>query len=474
MTQLELSDIQGYLIRGYAHMRYSRFAFLEIKDAVAVKKWLASSWNSMTTALHIHGYKEKATTHLNVAFTHKGLLALGLKQENVDAFSREFRQGMVQSHRQRLLGDVGNSAPKHWLWGADHTQPVHLVLMVFGSTKENNLHFYEQLQSQFETNGLATVLQIDGQTLPQNKEHFGFRDGISQPIIEGSGRIGPEGDYIKAGEFVFGYENEYGVFPDTPLIVAEQGNLNLLAADAGGSGKKDIGRNGSYMVMRQLEQDVNSFWSFMNENTKNEDGTINVHESVKLAAKMMGRWPNGAPLVKFPDKDPGPLSDDNDFGYAKTDGDGLKCPFGSHLRRTNPRDSFEDNGIKQSLTLSNRHRIIRRARLYGVPFEGSPLNTSPKGDVGLLFSCFNADISRQYEFVQYTWANYPKVKDLYNDPDPIIGVKEIADAGTEQNFTVQGSPVNKTVKNLKRFVTVRGGSYFFLPSLTALRYLSTL
>jgi Dyp-type peroxidase family len=253
-----------------------------------------------------------------------------------------------------------------------------------------------------------------------------------------------------------------------------QGNTNLLPSDAGDTGKKDIGKNGSYLVIRQMEQNVTAFWNYMNEKTKNKDGTVNEFESTKLAAKMMGRWPSGAPIVNFPDADPNVISDDNDFGYAKDDKDGTKCPFGSHLRRCNPRDSLEDLKAKESTKLTNRHRIIRRARLYGDPYIGSPNNTKPNGEVGLLFNCFNADISRQFELIQFTWANSTKVKNLYNDPDPIIGTKEFSHENLPQNFTIQSCPVNKTVTNLQRFVSIKGGAYFFFPSITAIRYLGTI
>lgn len=502
MTKLELEDIQGYIIRGYSHMMYSRFVYLQVTDRIAAKKWLSKSWLDMTTAVHIHDKSKISGTHLNVAFTHHGLKELGLYQENLDAFSREFRQGMVSPHRSRLLGDSDSSAPESWEWGnisddskdsldsgknneARHlNNPIHLCLMIFGNDKGSFdnlekdkvvcLNYYEELKAEFAENGLKELFSIDGQTQPDNKEHFGFRDGISQPIIEGSGRVGPKDDVVKAGEFLFGYENEFGVYPDTPLVVKEQGNMNLLAPDAGGSGLKDLGRNGSFLVMRQLEQHVDKFWTYLNEKTKNPDGTYNEMESLKLGAKIMGRWQSGAPITLFPDKDPGVISDINDFGYSKFDPDGLKCPFGSHLRRSNPRDSVDDHGVKESLKLSKQHRIIRRARLYGEIFEGSPKNKTPNGEVGLLFACFNADISRQYEFLQYTWGKLPKVKELYNDPDPIIGVKEKPEQGEEQNFTIQDLPVNRTIHDLPRVITVKGGAYFFFPSISTLRYLATI
>ena len=481
METLELSDIQGYIVRGYKHMMFSRYVMLNITDPAAAKKWLAvQSDNVMSVA----GYSD--TNCLNIAITALGLKALGLSDANILNFTREFREGMTTPHRQRLLGDFDSSSPDKWLWGfptEEKDKEVHLLLMVFGSNEETALTYYNKLKADYENSGFKEVFLIDGQTLPGNKEHFGFRDGISQPVIIGSGRHSHPDNCIKPGEFLMGYRNEYDVYPDTPIISDKQGSLELLPDDAAGSPHKDLGRNGTYMVLRQLEQDVQGYWTFINDKTKNPDGTLNVKESNKLAAKMMGRWPSGAPIVKWPDEDPadkmpnaeaGSFIDDNDFNYQAIDNDGLKCPFGSHLRRTNPRDSFEENSSKESIKLTNRHRIIRRARLYGKPFAGSPTNFTPEGEVGLMFTCFNADLSRQFEFIQYTWANYPKFKQLYNDPDPIIGVRENPVDGTEQIFTIPMQPVNKYITGLKSFVTVKGGAYFFFPSLSAIKYLTTL
>jgi len=489
MNTLELDDIQGYIIRGYAKMQYSRFVLLQIEDAGKAKPWLNELAGSVTTATHIPNKNDLPATCLNIAFTAPGLSALGMERKNVQTFNPEFVEGMITPHRRRILGDIDSNAPEEWNWGGPPKKDSpHIMLMVFGANKKICLDYYEKLKNEYSTRGIKELIQLDGQTLPKNKEHFGFRDGISQPIIKGSGRTGTENNMINAGEFILGYKNEYNVYPDSPLIAKEQGDMNLLAADAEGSGKKDLGRNSSYLVVRQMEQDVKKFWEFMNDQTKNEDGSLNKEESIKLAAKMMGRWPSGAPITKFPDKDPGGDSDDDDFGYAVHDKDGLKCPLGSHLRRCNPRDSFEDREMKVSVTLTKKHRIMRRARLYGEPYVGSPSDTTPKGEVGLLFNCFNADISRQFELIQYTWANSGKVKNLYNDPDPIIGVREIPHDGLPQNLTIQGCPVNKTIPLYKiikdqhkketfigqQFVKIKGGAYFFFPSITAIRYLASL
>ncbi len=470
---IELNDIQGFLVRGYKRMQFARYILLKITDATGAKKWIHSVVDDITTGLHHPTADHSIDTCLNIAFTPGGLSILGMQDENLQNFTREFREGMTTPHRQRILGDTDSSAPTEWNWGGPNNPPVHLMVMLFAA-KENELEdYYRQTSAELSAAGLTELTHLDGQTLEQGREHFGFRDGMGQPVIAGSGRKAPKDDIIATGEFIMGYKNEYGVFPDTPLVSQPQGNMNLLNADAGGSGYKDLGRNGSYLVFRQLEQNVPAFWNFMNECTKTSDGKINTEESTRLASKMIGRWPSGAPLAKFPDADPGFIDDDNDYGFHDLDPDGAKCPFGSHTRRVNPRDSFEDNGKNESLKLSKRHRILRRGKLYGNPIASTPLHCQPEGEVGLLFVCFNADISRQYEFVQYTWSNYPKFKQLYNDPDPIIGVCEKAN-GQPQNFTIQGNPVSRTVQNLERFIRVKGGAYFFFPSVTAIRYIATL
>lgn len=469
MESLELSEIQGFLVREYSEMACSKYFLLQVVDAVKTKKFFESFSDRTTNVENTTG-----EIYLNIGFTSNGLRALGLKEKNLESFTREFREGMVTPHRQRLLGDYDSSDPSHWNWGGSSNERIDIIVLLFAKDDLSISNQALQLKQQFYSSGLKEVHELHGKTLPDHKEHFGFRDGISQPAITGSGVKGINNDNIKAGEFIMGYKNEYHIYPDTALLLERQGKEELLSMDAEGSGFKDLGRNGTYFVLRQLKEDVDGFWNFLNEKTKNQDGTLNPEESTKLAAKMMGRWPGGAPLVKFPDKDPGGISDDNDFNYIDTDKLGLKCPFGAHIRRTNPRDNFEETGPVESLKLTRRHRIIRRVRSYGEDFIGSATHHSHDGEVGLLFGCFNADISRQFEFIQYTWANYPKFKQLYNDPDPFIGVRENPEPGTEQNFTIPQQTANKYITDLKSFVTVKGGSYFFFPSITVIKFLGTI
>jgi Dyp-type peroxidase family len=482
MSSLELSEIQAYLLNDYKEMGCSKYYLMQVNDnnKVAAKKFIGDVANSIT-----HAHAEVNETCLNLGFTSNGLKQLGYSEANMHTFSREFREGMVSPHRQRLLGDYYNSDPVKWQWGGPANDRVDMILMVFGKDETTADNYFQELKQKFEP-GFSVVHILDGKPLPNEREHFGFRDGISQPVIKGSGEPskGFNND-INPGEFVLGYKNEYEVFPDSPLLVDDKipGNKNLLADDPSGSSFKDIGRNGTYFVLRQLEQDVDGFWKFLKEKSKDEHGKTNNDEATKIAAKMMGRWPSGSPLVNHPDKDPYPGmdSDFNDFSYIKEDKDGLKCPFGSHIRRMNPRDHFEESTPGVSLKLTRRHRIMRRVRSYGEDFIGSAENHTPNGKVGLLFGCFNANISKQFEFLQYTWANSPKFKKLYDDPDPIIGLigKPVDDViekpkhAVKQNFTIPQETVNKVITDLESFVTVKGGGYFFFPSVTVIKFLGS-
>jgi Dyp-type peroxidase family len=246
--------------------------------------------------------------------------------------------------------------------------------------------------------------------------------------------------------------------------------------------RRDLGMNGSYLVFRQLSQDVTAFWRYCDDQTRQRDGASNAAGRVRLAAKMVGRWPGGAPLVKSPDTDDLALSNENEFLYhGEGDAQGLKCPIGAHIRRTNPRDSLEpDPGSDRSIEVGKRHRIIRRGRAYGAPVASS-LDAadvlaagSSAGERGLHFLCFNTHIGRQFEFIQHTWANNPGFDGLYDDDDPLIGDRGGSYGKSAGTFTIQADPVRTRVTGMPRFVQVRGGAYFFMPGIRALRYLASL
>jgi Dyp-type peroxidase family len=194
----------------------------------------------------------------------------------------------------------------------------------------------------------------------------------------------------------------------------------------------------------------------------------------RLAARIVGRWPSGAPLVLTPDQDQAALADANDFGYAAVDPYGYRCPIGAHIRRAHPRDALDPHpGSDASIALDKRHRLLRRGREYGPPLPPDETLAAPAStndDRGLHFICVNANIARQFEFVHHTWLNNPKFAGLYDDADPLVGAHRPS-GGT---FTMQAPPVRTRVSGLPRFVQPRGGAYFFLPGLRALRYLARL
>jgi deferrochelatase/peroxidase EfeB len=463
-VSIELDDIQSLLIRGFGQLPVCTYILLEIEKPALAREWLTELLPFLSPATRF-----EPLTGLNIAFTHPGLAALGLAEENLRNFPIPFREGISASHRSRILGDYGASAPSQWRWGGEGRQP-HCLLVLFARDEEVMARFQaDHLARVTKAGGLRVVHQLDGYRRSDGKEQFGFHDSISQPVIKGSGRSGPDNDLIAPGEFVLGYLNEHAEYPFSPLIARAQGDLNLLPPDAAGSGLKDLGRNGTFLVYRQIQQHVDRFWAFMEEKTRKPDGQTDPEAQVRLAAKMVGRWPGGASLVKFPDGDPGIFMSDNDFGYAHDDPFGYRCPYGSHLRRNNPRDNFRDLAPKPSLKITRRHRILRRGRLYDLP--------TPEGETekGLHFLGFNADFEQQFEFIQKTWANDDQPKWLNADPDPLIGVPDPAAPDYKPaRFTIQAEPVSRCVTGLQRFVTVRAGDYFFFPGLGACRYLASL
>ncbi|GAC1427590.1 MAG: peroxidase [Chloroflexota bacterium] len=469
---LDLDDMQGIITRGYADLRAAAYMMLEIGDPGAARAWLSRLAGMVTAA----PARPRATA-LNVAFTASGVRALGLAPETLALFSTEFVEGMTTMHRQRALGDTEGSAPEHWNWGGPATPRVDVVLMLFATDAAALAALSSTRSAEIAaTRGLRVVTSLDTVDLG-DIEHFGFHDGISQPAIAGLHRRDIAANTIRAGEFILGYRNEYGRLTPRPIVAMSADSQSLLPRDPGGSGGGDLGRNGSYLVFRQLRQDVRSFWRFLDAAAADPDGTSNPEARTALAARMVGRWPSGAPLTRAPARDDPALADTNNFGYARHDAAGLMCPIGAHVRRANPRDALDPRpGTASSVAVGKRHRILRRGREYGPPLSPADAAGTTPADVpvgeerGLHFICLNANIGRQFEFIQHTWVNNPKFAGLYDDQDALLG----AHFGSGRTFTIQGRPLRRRVTGLPRFVTVRGGAYFFLPGIRALHYLAAL
>jgi Dyp-type peroxidase family len=469
VAELEGRDIQGIVMSGYGHLPCASYQLLRVSDAVAARRWLGRLAGEVTTA---EG-KENVNS-LNVAFTRRGLAQLGLHPATLDTFSRSFSEGMATEHRSRILGDADENAPAHWDWGgSDDAKAVDILLMLYGSNEETLETLIKEKRAGYAEGGVVELRALGAGRQPDSHEHFGFADGMGQPAIEGSRQEQKAlpANIIKAGEILFSHTNDYGQPADGPLVASEHDPQSMLppapTIDGAANNLRDLGRNGSYLVFRQLAQNVKEFWDFLVEATRRPDGQLDQTACVRLASKMVGRWPSGAPLVKAPDADDPALAQDDDFKYYEGDARGFKCPIGSHIRRSNPRDSLGPDP-KTALASANRHRILRRGRSYGHRAQDPRVEDGiPRG---LLFICLNSDIERQFEFVQLTWINNPVFGALNGEVDPLIGHLDKGDA----IMTVPGDPLRTRVHNLRRFVTVRGGSYFFLPGMTALRYIASL
>lgn len=480
--KLELEDIQGVLGRGYGKLEYACFICYKLNNLEETSKTFTPILEHIEDATG--GAPEKCA--INISLTHPGLGKFGLSDSCLNEFPRVLRNGMNAENKRRILGDTEESDPDNWLWGSNDKVP-DLLLMIYAvdqSTLHQMLGKIEVLPGKCEKAmrkiaKVVTTLNKNGSELgrsesaplPDKKEHFGFRDGISQPKLAGIKNKKRGDNVVAAGEFILGYKDEYDLVPSTPRVYMLDDPLGYLPTHSQDPNYRDLGRNGSYMVFRQLKQDVYKFWDYIKAQATGKE------DQVLWASKMVGRWPNGCPFsqsIKQP-QDLSKMHDDNNFIFDN-DNLGQECPVGSHVRRMNPRHATFPNSEGHPVTEHTTHRILRRGRSYGKPVVESMSvedlleikNTGDQEERGLNFICFNINIERQFEFVQQSWAMNPKFSGLRNDPDPIIGRP---DQDGEADFTMQAAPVRRKIKKVPRFVSVRAGAYFFLPGIRALKYL---
>ena len=465
MLEKNRDDIQGLIFSAYVHLECAAYLLLRVTDAAAARKWVAQLANEVTNAVK-PPKDNRPPVNINIAFTATGLARLGVPQSIVDTFSYPFRTGMSTPRRANILGDTDANAPQNWEWGND-AHPVDGVLMIFAKNEDILKAEVPRRTEQLRANGLdiAVDTPIAGRQ-DDSREHFGFNDGIGQPVIEDTEQQQRQYERthhatpLPPGELLLGHENVYGTITPSVKVDASLDPKNILPAG-------DLGFNGSYLVFRQMEQDVATFWSYIT-NLAGGDAEA----AAMLAAKMVGRWESGASLVLHPDKDPHAgtkmLDRFNDFDYEK-DTQGYRCPIGSHVRRTNPRDTLGPTADLATRS-ANRHRIMRRGRSYGHRIDENNRTRDDGQKRGLHFICFNGDIERQFEFVQQTWVNNSNFAGLDDEVDPLLGDQLNCSA----MMTVPSDPLRFRIHNLCRFVTLRGGAYFFLPGIRALRWIGAL
>ncbi len=459
MTEpLDLDDVQGLVVRGYGALPFAAYLLVHVDDAGAARPALRG-WAEAATAASASPVDDA----LNVAWTAAGIRAVCPETLAAAGFAEQFSSGMVTPYRSRLLGDVDEDDPAGWRWGGPRTPDVHLLVLLYARTAALLDAAVDRCRAVAGVHGLRVLDRLETDELT-DREPFGFRDGVSQPVLDTLPRARQGHDVVRTGEFVLGYVNEYGQRGERPLLDPAADPGRLLPRDPDGSGAADLGRNGSYLVVRQLRQDVGGFWSYVDRQSRSASGEPDATRRELVAAKLVGRWRSGASLVLAPAADDEAVAARNDFGYQSSDPLGHACPIGSHVRRANPRDSLEPGpGTERSREVNRRHRLLRRGRSYTAP--------AADGDVerGLHFLCLNSSLARQFEFVQHSWVNDPSFNALHDSADPLVGPR----GRTGASFAMQGLPLRTRLRDVPQFVQVRGGGYFFLPGIRALHHLAS-
>lgn len=434
---LELDDIQHILLTRTPAMT-GRYEFLTFDSAAGGRAWLTELLDRVQSASDAAATMDASQRWITLAFTWTGLRALGVPDDALATFPDEFREGMAA--RADILGDTGPNAPQNWVDGLAGDD-VHAIAILFARDDDEHRRCvgeHDKLVARCD--GVRTVSYLDLNANPPFNyahDHFGFRDRLSQPVIKGSGEepTPGSGDPLEPGEFILGYPDEFTATPEIPQPA-------------------ELARNGSYMAYRRLQEHVGAFRSYLADHAGTPD------EQELLAAKFMGRWRSGAPLVLAPDADDPELGADplrnNDFNYKEMDPFGYACPLGSHARRLNPRDTAHN---------MNRRRMIRRGATYGPALPDGAAEDGIDRGIAAFIIC--ASLVRQFEFAQNVWINDKTFHELGNEHDPICGTQD----GT-MDFTVPKRPIRTVHKGIPAFTTLRGGAYFFLPGLTGLRYLA--
>jgi deferrochelatase/peroxidase EfeB len=524
---LQLEEISTLVLGGLRRLRFGTCLFLRLpSEEVRTRQWLTSIGDEVSYGDHLN-----ASNALVLGFAPRGLQKLGLTKEHLATFPVAFQHGSAAPWRARALGDIGPDDPKYWFWGAgnqntsqtetisagtESEKQVDAVMLIYARDPAELLRLEQAQIDRIKGYHGHIVFRIKFKELPEQqhgvKEPFGFLDGISNPIIRGIRFAKPEDavHLVDPGEFILGYPDNLGYTPPSPTVAPGEDPEGILPSVGANfsrqrpdfsepslTARHDLGMNGSFLVVRQLEQDPVEYNKFLAaaEQQLVRSGrmpkSLSVSPSEWIAAKMVGRWSDGTSLVRYP-HGPGTgahasapqgrgVRPDNDFSFRTEDPTGLRCPFGAHVRRANPRDSFVagieggTNGqvveqfaeqIKEQLRIVNRHRILR----VGRPYEaqdciGAPNNKLDKP--GLIFLCVNSDIERQFEFIQQSWVLGPSFHGLQNEIDPLVGNR----LGSE-TFLIPMPDGPLRIKDIKDFVTVRGGGYFFLPGKQTLRFLA--
>jgi deferrochelatase/peroxidase EfeB len=518
---------QGIVVSGFVDLPSAQALFLtcgwpdDPPDASPHKgAWL----QTLSTVAPITDGDGKDDRSASIAFTWTGLQKSGLDPDALASFSAPFCGGMYQEDRLRRLGDrikdkwqssVIKDGP---LWSGNtpvkddravqavqlpsgvvvpaRDAPrqvttlltVHALLLLYDKDRDKVRAWADEVATALAPHHVTIVRRLDLDLhLDANgvaHEHFGFADGLSQPIPFDAPAAGEDGTVlvdgkpaprdpwhgVPLGEILLGHTNAHAEKSPGPVVLDDgTGRQAALVPEGVSEGFLNFGLDGSYMVVRELRQYVGAFWKNLDANAQK----IRAHDPAAthvtadwLAERVVGRDLNGHALcpagVRAVDQNNQP---DNAFGYFQEDRYGQGCPMGSHVRRANPRDGLarKPETAQTLLDAANNHRILRRGRKFGSPPKDR--HAEDGEERGLLFICLNADIARQFEFVQQTWILNKNFATLYDETDPLVGPKG--------GFTIGEQPLRRIV-DVETFIQLAGGEYFFLPSLPAVRYLASL
>lgn len=504
-TAIDKTDVQGLVRTGFPDMVHACYYLLRVKEPAAARDWLRTATTLVNDSVSPKeapvADEAKTTRALQIAFTWEGLKQLGVPEYTKDGFSLEFASGIAgESNRRRRLGDIGKNDPAHWEWGVAGNAPHVLVIICAVGDLDQ---WVNAVKGPSWTAAFTEIAPLDTSHIKDDKEPFGFADGLSQPVLDWDlKRKTPRADLefdnlVAAGEFLLGYPNEYGKYTERPFVEAKDDPHGILPPVERDPARRDLGLNGTYLVFRDLVQDVSGFWQFLD---KQAGGDAVARE--RLGAVVVGRTIDGTPLMPVTSKPiPGIEKNaaSNNFTYDD-DPSGLLCPIGAHIRRANPRSADMPPGTKglwkrlqrlvgfggirpdDDVVSSTRfHRILRRGREYEYGPPLAPADAAKPGagegaKRGLRFVCLNANITRQFEFVQQAWLMGTKFSALTEQSDPLMGNRSaVPDCLPTDIYSVpQDAGLARCVTGMPQFVTVRGAGYFFLPSLRALRYIGSI
>jgi deferrochelatase/peroxidase EfeB len=442
-ARIDPADVQGWVAKGYTH-RFVRHVVVEVGHARTARRFVGAvtgddrSLPQVTDGARWATRDERPTVTVNVGFTHVGLRALDIPADAAASFPSDFRSGVVA--RAAKIGDVGASAPDRWAGRLGEPDVVHAILTVHADLAAD-LDATTDVLLGAARGGFGEVSRFDGAAFPDGVVHFGYRDGIAQPRVQGLREDAqPDGQpLLPTGGLVLGHPSQF-----------ENVVFTVPRPDA-------LGRNGTYNAFRVLAQDVVAFDRFLAESAA-ALGT----DADTVAAKLLGRWPNGNPLTLCPVAagEPLPIERINDYGYAD-DPAGTVCPIGSHMRRANPRD-----GKVVQRGFGHSRRIVRRGIPYGP--QWSAADGDDGVERGLLGNFMCGSLTAQFEAIMFDWINlglhHPDVTGLN---DPILGANDPATS----RFDIPGEQPRE-LTGFGRFVTTRGSAYTFIPSIAALRYLA--